>query len=104
MPPSTFSLVAPPPTSRKFAGAIAVELDDVHGRHGEAGAVDHAADGAVERDVVEIELRGLGLLLVFLVEIAQRDDVGMAVERVVVEADLGVEADQLACPWSPPAD
>ena len=33
---------------------LAVELDDVHGRHGQAGAVDHAADGAVERDVVEI--------------------------------------------------
>src|SRR6266702_7690002 len=30
----------------------AVELDDVHRRHGEAGAVDHAADIAVEGDVV----------------------------------------------------
>ena len=29
------------------------------------------------------------------VEIAQRDDVGVAVERVVVEVDLGVEADDL---------
>src|SRR5580698_10238806 len=36
----------------------AVELDDVHGRHGKPGAVDHAADGAVQGDVVEIELRG----------------------------------------------
>ena len=42
---------------------LAVELDDVHGRHGEAGAVDHAADGAVERDVVEIVFRGLDLLV-----------------------------------------
>jgi len=33
-----------------------VELDDVHRRHGEAGAVDHAADVAVEADVVEVEL------------------------------------------------
>ena len=95
----TFSLVAPPPTSRKFAGALAVELDDVHRRHGEAGAVDHAADGAVERDVVEVVLRGLDLLVVLLGHVAQRDDVGMAKERVVVEADLGVEADQLAVPW-----
>ena len=30
------------------------------------------------------------------VEIAQRRDVGMAIERAVVEADLGVEADQRA--------
>ena len=50
----TFSGVAEPPTSRKLAGA-AVELDDVHGRHGQAGAVHHAADLAVERDVVEID-------------------------------------------------
>ena len=34
----------------------AVELDDVHGRHRQAGAVDHAADVAVELDVVEAEL------------------------------------------------
>ena len=73
----------------------AVELDDVHGRHGEAGAVDHAADRAVERDVVEIVFRGLDFLGVFFGEIAQRGDVGMAEQRVVVEVDLGVEADQL---------
>src|ERR1700761_4595291 len=29
-----------------------VKLDDVHGRHGKTGAVDHAADSAFERDVV----------------------------------------------------
>ena len=93
---ATFSLLAPPPTSRKFAGALAVELDDVHGRHGEPGAVDHAADGAVERNVIEVVFRRLDLLVVLLAEIAQRQDVGMAVERVVVEADLGIEADELA--------
>ena len=32
----------------------AVQLDDVHRRHREAGAVDHAADIAVELDVVEL--------------------------------------------------
>ena len=73
----------------------AVELDDVHGRHGEAGAVDHAADRAVERDIVEIELRGLDLLGVFLGLVAQRRDLRMQEQRVVVEVDLGVEADQL---------
>ena len=68
-------------------------------RHGEAGAVDHAADRAVERDVVEVVFRGLDFLVVLFGQVAQRDDVGVAVERVVVEADLGVEADELACPW-----
>src|SRR5262249_11757747 len=41
---------------------LAVKLDDVHGRHGEACAVDHAADGSVERDVIEIVFRRLDLL------------------------------------------
>ena len=76
-------------------GLHAIELDDVHRRHGEAGAVDHAADRAVERDVVEIVLRRLDLLGVLLGDVAQRDHVGMPEQRVVVEADLGVEADQL---------
>jgi hypothetical protein len=34
----------------------AVQLDDVHGRHRQARAVDHAADVAVELDVVEVVL------------------------------------------------
>ena len=37
-------------------GLAAVQLDDVHRRHREAGAVDQAADVAVERDVVEVVL------------------------------------------------
>ena len=73
----------------------AVELDDVHRGHREAGAVHHAADLAVERDVVEVVFRRLDFLLVFFGLVAQRRDVGMAEQRVVVEADLGVEADQL---------
>ena len=92
----TFSVVAPPPTSRKFAGAMPVELDDVHRRHREAGAVHHAADLAVERDVVEVVFRGLDFLLVLLGLVAQRGQVRMAEQRVVVEADLGVEAEELA--------
>jgi hypothetical protein len=60
------------------------------------GAVDHAADRAVERDVGEVVLRGLDLLLVLLRLVAQRHDLGMAVERVRIEGDLGVEAAQLA--------
>jgi serine/threonine protein kinase len=42
-------------------GLAARDLDDVHRRHREAGAVHHAADGAVEADVVQRELRRLGL-------------------------------------------
>src|SRR5579863_7563960 len=49
----------------KIRRTFPIELDDVHGRHGEAGAVDHASDRAVESDVVEIVLGGFDLLGVF---------------------------------------
>jgi hypothetical protein len=75
-------------------GGVAAEvLDDVHRAHGQAGAVDEAGVVTVERDVGEVELRGLDLLRVLLGEVAQGDDFGVAEEGVVVEADLGVEGE-----------
>src|SRR5918994_163990 len=71
---------------------FAVELDDVERRHGKARAVDHAADGAVERNVGEVVLGGLDFLLVLLRDVTQCDHVGVTVEGVAVEGDLGVEA------------
>ena len=87
---------APPPTSRKFAGIRAVELDDVHGGHGEAGAIDHAADGAVELHIRELMLGGFDLGGVLLIEIAELGDIRMTEQRVVVEGHLGIQA--LDCP------
>ena len=92
----TFSFVAPPPTSRKLAGLAAIELDDVHGRHGEAGAVHHAADIAVERDVGEIEFRASISLASSSLTSRSASISGWRYERVVVEIDLGIEAEQLA--------
>ena len=92
----TFSFEAPPPTSRKLAGLAAVQLDDVHRRHGEAGAVDHAADVAVELDVGEVVFRRLDLHRLFFGEVAQLLEVGVAELGIVVEADLGIEHQQLA--------
>jgi hypothetical protein len=37
-----------------------VQFDDIHGGHGEAGAVDEAADLAVQTDVVQPDLEGEG--------------------------------------------
>src|SRR5271166_4790842 len=79
----------------KVRRAAAVQFDDVHRRHRQAGAVDHAADIAVELDVVESVPAGLDLGRVLFVLVAQRRDLGMAVERVVVEADLGIEGEEL---------
>ena len=70
------------------------QLDDVHRRHRQAGAVDHAADRAIELDVVQGELRRLDLERILLARVAQLLEVGMAVERVVVEVHLGVERQQ----------
>src|ERR1700731_678199 len=77
-------------------GLHAIELDDVHGRHRKAGAVDHAADGALERDVIEIVFGSLDFLGVFLGLVAQCRNFGMTKQRVVVERYLGVEHPQLA--------
>ena len=92
----TFSLMAPPPTSQEIGREGAVQLDDVHRRHGEAGAVDHAADIAVELDVGEVVLRRLELHRVLLALVAQRFEIGVAELGVGIEADLGVEHEQLA--------
>ena len=69
----------------------AVKLDDVHGGHGKACAVDHAADFTVQRDVVQIELGRGEFFGVFLGLITQGGDVGVAVDGVAVKAHLGVE-------------
>ena len=88
--------MAPPPTSRKFAGIAPRQLDDVHRRHRQSGAVDHAADVAIEPDVVERELRGFDFERVFLAQVAQIANVGVAKQRVVVEVHLRVEREQVA--------
>ena len=72
-------------------GAAACVLDHVHGSHGEAGAVDDAADIAVETDIVEIVLGGLRLARILLRGIMHVGDAVPAEQRVVVERHLGVE-------------
>ncbi len=87
----TFCLVGAAAHVEEVRRLPARELDHVHGGHGQAGAVHHAADVAVERDVGEVVLLGLGLLGILLVGVAQRGHVLVAEERVVVEVHLGVE-------------
>src|SRR5690606_12669639 len=75
---------------------LAVQLDDVHRRHGQTGAVDHAADVAVEGHIGEVPLRGLDLLGVLFGLVTQGADVFVTVQGVAVEADLGVQNAQMA--------
>ena len=70
----------------------AIELDDIHRRHGKPGAIDHAADRAGERDIVQIVFRRLDFPGVFFAFVAQGGDLWMPVKRVSIERHLGVEA------------
>ena len=71
-------------------------LDDVHRRHCQAGAVDHAGDVAVELDVVERILRGFDFKWVLFGYVAQLLQLFMAEDGVVVEVDLAVERKSLS--------
>ena len=75
----------------EVGGLAAGELDHVHGRHGEPGAVDDAADVALQPDIGQAAVGGLGLARVLLRLVAQLGDLRPAEQGVVVEAHLGVE-------------
>ncbi len=76
---------------RRHAAGV---LDDVHGRHRQAGAIHHAADVAVELDVVQVVFRRLDFERIFFRDVAQFAQVGMAEQGVVVEVHLGIEREQ----------
>jgi len=73
----------------------AVELDNVHGGHGKTGAVDKAANIAIKLDEVEARLGGANLLGVLLGSVTLAEDLLLAVIGVVVEAELGIHAQNL---------
>ncbi|KAF1856457.1 hypothetical protein Lal_00048580, partial [Lupinus albus] len=73
-----------------------VQVDDVHGAHGQASAVDHAADVAFQRDVVQFPLLRMGFTSVVLGRVVHGAQLGLAVHGVAVDVDLGVQAVQVA--------
>src|SRR5262249_35637739 len=75
----------------EVGGFAAVELDDVHRRHGEAGAIDHAGNVAVEANVIEVGLGGFDFAGIFLGDVAVSGDVVVAEEGVVVKIQFGIE-------------
>src|SRR5690606_26084431 len=72
-----------------------VVVDDVERRHGEAGAVHHASDRAIELDVAEAVARGAELGRILLGRVAIRLEIAVAIESVVIEGELRVERDDL---------
>ena len=75
----------------KIGRLAAVQLDEIHRRHGEAGAIDHAADIAVELYVVEIIAGRRQFARILLALVAQVRDIRLAIERVVIEVHFSVE-------------
>jgi hypothetical protein len=80
---------------QEVGGRATVQLDDVHGGHGQTGTVDQAANVAVELDEVEPDLGGLDLVGVLLGDVAPLEDLLLAEVGVVVEAKLGVHGKDL---------
>jgi hypothetical protein len=79
----------------EVSGRAAVELDDVHGGHGETGAVDEASNVTVELDEVQALLGSLDLIRILLGNVAPLEDLLLSELGVVVEAKLGVHAHDL---------
>src|SRR5262245_18158782 len=88
-------LVRPAAGVEEVRRTPAAERDHVERRHREARAVHHAADVAFQPDVREVDLLGRALPRVLLLGVPERRDVGVPVERVVVEVELAVEREEL---------
>ncbi len=73
-----------------------MQVDDVHGAHGQTGTVDHAADVAFQCHVVQFELGSVGFARVILRRIVESLQLWLTVHGVGVDVDLGVEAMQVA--------
>ena len=76
---------------QKIRRASASVLNNVHRRHRQARAVHHAGNGPVQLDVVQRVLARFHFQRIFFGNIAQRLDVRMAEQRVIVERDLRVQ-------------
>ena len=70
----------------------------VHRGHGKSGAIDDAADIAIEGDIIQPVRRGLDFLGVFLVEVTQIVHLRLTIEGVAVEFHLRVHREQSAFP------
>ena len=89
-------LVGPRPAAdvEEVRRLAAGPLHQVHRRHRQAGAVDHAADRAVELDERQPGLARGAVGRVLLVGVAEVLEPRVAGEGRVVEGDLRVEADE----------
>ena len=93
---ATLSAWAPAADVQKVGRLAAVQLGDVHGGHGQPGAVDHAADLAIQLDVAQAMAAGFLLLGRLLVGVAHLGQLKVAEERIVVQQHLAIHGQELA--------
>mmetsp|Transcript_11076 Transcript_11076/g.19946 ORF Transcript_11076/g.19946 Transcript_11076/m.19946 type:complete len:365 (-) Transcript_11076:375-1469(-) len=74
----------------KIGGRTPVELDDVHGGHGQASTVHHASDLPIQANVVEVVLGGRHLPGVLLCLILKHKELLLPEGRVVIKPKLGI--------------
>lgn len=77
-------------TVEEVSGLTSVELDDVHGGHGETSSVDETSNVSVELDEVKTVSGSLNLLGVLLGQISPGPHLLLSERGVVVKAELGV--------------
>jgi hypothetical protein len=79
----------------EVGGFAAMQLAHVHGGHGQTGAIDHATDIAIQRHIVQTDLMGDVLTLIFLGGIAHFGGVFVPIQSIVVQTNLGVQRHHL---------
>lgn len=80
---------------QEVGGLATVQLDDVHGGHGQTSTVDEAANIAVELDEVQARLGSANLIRVLLCGVAPLEDLLLTEVGVVIETELGIHAENL---------
>ena len=80
----------------KVCRLTAVQLDQIHGRHGKTRAVHHAGNIAVEGNVVEVMLRSFAFRLVFLRLVTQFRDFLLPEQGAAIDVDFAVKRDDVA--------
>src|SRR5262249_51857047 len=85
----------PTPDVEEISRLPAAEFNNIHRGHGQTGAVDHTTDVAVQGDVGELVLAGFDLPGIFLVQIAQGQNVLVPKQCVVIETHFRIQRHNL---------
>ena len=80
----------------EVGGLTTVRLNDVHGGHGESGAIDEATDVAANMNIVQIEVFGVPLPRVVLGLVLLVGEVLLAEDRVRVDGHFAVSGEHFA--------